>query len=57
MIIQRSVENAKSPKRMAALINSLASLNEIIDDEVFGEFDNLSTIKSTPRNSLRSNID
>jgi hypothetical protein len=54
MIIEKAVSCAPSPNKMAALINSLAPLSEIIDDEAFGEFDDRSTLRGTPRSTLRS---
>ena len=47
----------KTPVKMAALINALASLEDIIEDDSFGEYDEKSTLKPTPRSSLRSNND
>ena len=40
---------------MAALINALSCLDHIIEDDAFGEYDEKSTLKPTPRSSLRSN--
>jgi hypothetical protein len=53
-IIQKSVECAKTPTKMSALINSLAPLSEIIDEEAFGEFEDKSTLRPTPKSTLRS---
>jgi hypothetical protein len=53
---------AETPDHVASLINSIASLGEILNDESFGDYDERSTLKSTerstdrtPRNSMRSN--
>ena len=55
MTIKKSLHNAKTPENVSSLINSLASLSEILNDESFGDYDEKSTIRSTPRNSMRSN--
>lgn len=39
---------------MAALINSLAALDDILDEEVFGEYDDKSTLKGSSRSSIKS---
>ena len=56
MIIQKSLECARTPDKMSALINSLASLGEIIDEDSFGEYDEKSTLKATPGSSARSSL-
>lgn len=50
--IKRSVENSHTPERIAALINSLAAIGEEVHDESFGEFDDKSTLRSTPKSTL-----
>ena len=51
-LIARSLDCAKAPEKMAALINSLSCLGEIIDDDAFGEYDDMSTLKGTPRGTF-----
>ena len=53
-IIQRSLESARTPEKMSSLINSLAALGDIIDEDTFGEYDEKSTLKGTPGSTLRS---
>jgi hypothetical protein len=55
-LIHRVCETSNTAPKMAALINSLASLGDMIDEEAYyGEYDDRSTLKPTPRSSLRSN--
>ena len=54
-LINRVCESPKTPEKMAALINALSCLDHIIEDDAFGEYDEKSTLKPTPRSSLRSN--
>jgi hypothetical protein len=56
MIIQKSLESARTPEKMASLIYSLASLGELIDEDSFGEYDDKSTLKATPGSSARSSL-
>lgn len=56
MTIKKSLHNAQTPDNVAALINSIASLSEILNEESFGDYDDKSTIRSTPRSSIRSNF-
>lgn len=52
--MQRAIDNAKSADKMASLIYSLAALGEVIDNDAFGEYDDRSTLRPTPKGSLRS---
>ena len=56
MIIQKSLECARTPDKMASLIYSLASLNDLIDEDSFGEYDDKSTLKATPSSSARNSL-
>lgn len=55
--MKKSLHNAQLPEHIASIINSLSYASEILNDESFGDFDEKSTIRSTPRNSMRSNYD
>lgn len=55
-IIEKSLDCARTSTKMAALINSLAPLSEIIDDDAFGEYDDKSTLRGTPKGTLRSTM-
>jgi hypothetical protein len=56
--IQKSMDSSHTPERVAALINAVAAIGEaVLDDELFGEFDDKSTLKSTPKSTLRSSDD
>lgn len=57
MTMKKSLHNAQLPEHIASIINSLSYASEILNDESFGDFDEKSTIRSTPRNSMRSNYD
>ena len=54
-LIEGAIEFADSNENVFPLINSLASLNNLISQGVFGnlEYDNMGTLKSnlTPRNN------
>ncbi len=51
--IQNSVKNSHTPVQIAALINSVAAID---GDDLFGEFDDRSTLRSqgSQRSTLRS---
>ncbi|CAF0709863.1 unnamed protein product [Brachionus calyciflorus] len=53
-LIESSLNCSNTPDKMEALINSLAALNDILDDDVFGQFDDKSTLKGTTNSTLRS---
>jgi hypothetical protein len=55
-LIKKSLKNAQTPENISSLINSIAYISELVNDEVFGDYDDKSTIRSTPRGSIRSNF-
>lgn len=55
-IIEKSVQCSNTPTKMGALINALAPLSDIIDDQIFGDFDDKSTLRATPKSTMRSTI-
>lgn len=59
LTIKKSLQLAEKPDHVASLINSIAALGDILNDELFGYYDDKSTIRSTdrtPRSSIRSNL-
>lgn len=47
-------ESHATSEKTASLINGLSSLDHILEDDFYGEYNEKSTLKPTPRNSLRS---
>ena len=52
--IQKSLENAKTGAKMVCLVNSMVYLNDDENEDNFGEYDDKSTLRPTPKSSIRT---
>lgn len=53
-LIQISLKCEETPEKMQALLTCLAPLNTFFEDETFGDYENMSTLKGTSSSTLKN---